>query len=103
MSALFENNILFLIEKTNLSRPNLVKLTESSRDFNLVLDSISAGSLEKEKLFNLSFDCFVKLLVFKYSKNYNNINFEDKLYIADAIIKNYVRLQKRVNFGYLSS
>lgn len=101
MTQIFENDLAFLEKETKLSREKIECLTETSRDFDLVIDSLSGLEIDKKTLLNLSFETFTKYIIFKYSKKLNYSDAE-KQYISNIVSNYFPRLQININFEYLS-
>jgi len=99
---LFENDVKFLCKSTGLKKERLLDLVEDENDFYLVLDSVAKLKHKKEDLFNLSFETFSKMIILIYAAELN-YPIEEKMYVADCICKNFPRIRKKINFGYLKT
>lgn len=91
MKPIAANDLDFISRETKLTRDKTLALIEEDRDLNLILEQI-ANYLTKENLPNISFETYVKLVVFKFSKN-KPYDISEKSYISNAIIDNYKKAE----------
>ncbi len=79
------DDISYISARTRLSFDRALHLCEEERDANLVLDAISA---EFSKIclteFSLSYPTYVRLVLFKHSKD-KNLDIDEKVYVAKSI------------------
>ena len=96
MVKINENDLKFLLFKTQLSLKKLLILIEDDRDFNLVIDSISTKLTDFDKKFipKLSQKLKVKLALYHLSQE-KDYDINEKSYISDILAKNYNFVYKK--------
>lgn len=80
-------DLQFLSKTLKLSEEKTFSLIENPDDFNLILNSICENK-QIDTFINVSFEFYVLLNIFKFSKNKIN-EFEDKHYTAEIVSKFY--------------